>query len=40
MIVAFDFSKDCYNEVERIKKDDKIEIMLKTVKEVFSNNLY
>ncbi len=34
MIVAFDFSKDCYNEVERIKKEDKIEITLKKVSEI------
>jgi len=34
MIVAFDFSKDCYNEVERIKKQDKIDIKLKKVSEI------
>ncbi|HIH25766.1 restriction endonuclease [Candidatus Woesearchaeota archaeon] len=36
MVVAFEFSRDCYNEVERIKKEDKIEIKLKTVKEIFN----
>lgn len=35
IIVAFDFSKDCYEEVERIKKENKIDIKLKSVKEIF-----
>ncbi|MEA2037616.1 MAG: DNA methyltransferase [Nanoarchaeota archaeon] len=38
IIVAFDFSKDCWNEIEKIKKEDKIEIELKTVKEIFNHN--
>ena len=38
MIVAFDFSKDCWNEIERIKKEKRIEIQLKTVKEIFDRN--
>lgn len=37
IIIAFDFSKDCYEEVERIKKEKKIDIELKTVKEIFNN---
>ena len=37
IIVAFDFSKDSWNEIEKIKKEDKIEIELKTVKEIFNN---
>ena len=35
MIVAFEFSKDCYEEVERIKNIEKVEIQLKEVKELF-----
>jgi len=38
MIVAFDFSKDCWNEIERIKKENKIDIQLKTVKEIFNHS--
>src|SRR5665647_534822 len=34
MVIAFDFSRDCWNEVARIKKDDDIDIQLKTVKEI------
>lgn len=38
IIVAFDFSKDSWNEIEKIKNEDKIEIQLKTVKEIFNHN--
>ena len=38
MIVAFGFSRDCYNEIERIKRENKIEIILKTVKDIFNKN--
>lgn len=38
IIVAFDFSKDCYSEVERIRHEDKIEIKLKTIKEIFNHS--
>lgn len=38
IIVAFGFSKDCWNEIEKIKREDKIEIELKTVKEIFNHN--
>ncbi len=34
MIVAFNFSRDCYNEIERIKKENKITIKLKKVSEI------
>ncbi len=34
MIVAFSFSPNCYNEVERIKKEKKIDIILKRVSEI------
>ncbi len=40
IIVAFEFSKDSINEVERIKKQNKIEIKLKTVKDVFGWSKY
>lgn len=40
IIVAFDFSRDCFNEVERIKKEDKVNIELKTVREIFGLNYY
>lgn len=40
IIVAFDFSKDSFNEVERIKAEDKIDIKLKTVREIFGLNYY
>lgn len=39
MIVAFDFSKDCYNKVERIRHEDKIDIQLKTVREIMGVEL-
>lgn len=35
IIVAFDFSKESKNEVERIKTIDKIDIKLKTVRDIF-----
>lgn len=35
IIVAMDFSKDCYAEVARIEKDYKIKIELKRFKEIF-----
>lgn len=38
MIIAFDFSRDCWNEIERIKHDDKVDIQLKSVKEIFNHN--
>ncbi|MGA2130300.1 MAG: DNA methyltransferase [Candidatus Pacearchaeota archaeon] len=38
LILAFDFSKDCYEEVERIKHEDKIDIQLKSVKEIFNHD--
>ena len=38
IIVAFEFSKDCFNEVERIKEEDKIEIELLDVKNIFKNS--
>lgn len=38
MIIAFDFSKDCWNEIERVKKEKKIEIQLKIVKEIFNHD--
>lgn len=38
MVVAFDFSKDCWEETERIKQADKLDIQLKTVKEIFHHN--
>jgi DNA modification methylase len=34
MIISFEFSRDCWNEIARIKKDDGIDIKLKTVKEI------
>ncbi len=34
MMIAFGFSRDCWNEVERIKKEERIEIKLKTIKEI------
>jgi len=37
MIVAFDFSRDCWSEIERIRHEDKIDIELKTVREIFDN---
>lgn len=38
IIIAFDFSKDCWNEVERIKHEDKVDIQLKSVKEIFNHD--
>jgi len=38
MIVSFDFSKDCWEEVARIKKEDKMDIQLKSVKEIFNHD--
>ena len=35
MVIAFDFSKDCWEEVARINKEDKIDIQLKSVREIF-----
>jgi len=35
IIVAFDFSRDCYEEVERMKHEHKIDIQLKRVCELF-----
>jgi len=35
IVVAFDFSRDCYEEVERIKHEHKIDIQLKRVSELF-----
>lgn len=35
MMIAFDFSKGCWEEVERIKQEHKIDIQLKKVKEIF-----
>lgn len=37
IIVAFDFSKDCYEEVARIEKEHKIKIELKKVKDVIND---
>ncbi|MBW2984759.1 restriction endonuclease, partial [Candidatus Woesearchaeota archaeon] len=37
MIVAYDFSKDCYAEVAAIGKEHKIKIALIKVKDVFTN---
>lgn len=38
VMMARDFSKECWNEVERIKREKKIEIQLKTIKEIFNHN--
>ena len=40
LIVAFEFSKDCFNEIERIKKENKIDIQLRTVRDIFGLNYY
>jgi len=34
IIIAFDFSGDCWNEVERIKMQDKVDIELKKVSDI------
>lgn len=40
MIVAFDFSKECYSEVARIEKEDKVKIELKRVRDIMGLNYY
>jgi len=37
MMIAFDFSKDCWEEVERIRQENKINIELKKVREILKN---
>jgi len=40
LIVAFDFSRDCFNEVERIRAEDKVDIKLRTVRDIFGLDYY